>query len=163
MPRENIHTVFDRMAAKGLFRANPANIDSVDPLTGQPAYQGPVKFPKMVYHPGGKTRTVVQAELVNTPFGPTRNNEQKELINKVVSNEIELKAALADGWHEHPSDAVAAGFTKEDIEAGAVPPPKGAATRITSLEAELAAMKKELEALRAPGTNIQDDTKKDEE
>lgn len=148
MPRENIHTVFDRMTAKGLFRANPANADSVDQF-GQPAYQGPVPFPKMVYHPQGKTRVTHPAEMIQTPFGPQLNNEQKALINKIVNNQEELDAALAAGWHEHPSDAVAAGFTKEELEAGAVPPPKGAANRISDLEAKMKAQEAELEMLRA--------------
>jgi hypothetical protein len=163
MPRENIHTVFDRMAAKGIFRANPANIDSVDPMTGQPGYQGPVPFPKMLYHPTGKTRIVVNAEAVNTPFGPTMNNEQRTLITKTVDNELALAAAIAEGWHEHPSDSVAAGFTKEQIEAGAVPPPKGAANRINSLESEVERLTKELAKLKASPATIQDDSAKNED
>lgn len=164
MPRENIHTVFDRMAAKGVFRANPANQDSVD-ANGQSAYQGPVQFPKMVYHPKGASRITVQAEMVATPFGPTMNNQQKEIINKLVNSKVELDEALKAGWHQHPSDAIAAGLTEEDIAAGVRPPPKGAASRITSLEAErdkLAAELAEMKAAQAKN-QITDDSDKEED
>lgn len=163
MASQNIHTVFDRMTAKGLFRQNPANIDSVDPLTGQSAYKGPVQFPKMLYHPKGKTRIIVQAEAVATPFGPTMNNQQSEIINKIVNSEAELANSLADGWHEHPSDAIAAGFTKEDLEAGLKAPPKGAASRVASLEDEVAKLQKELDELKAGAAPLQDDSKKEDE
>lgn len=161
MSRENIHTVFDRMAAKGIFRQNPANADSIDPATGQPGYAGPVPFPKMLYHPNGKTRITTQAEVIATPFGPKAINEQRALITMTVNNEAELAKALKDGWHEHPSDSVAAGFTEEEIAAGAIAPPKSAASRISTLEAELEKMRKELAAARA-GV-IQDDSKSEEE
>ena len=161
MSREHIHTVFDRMAAKGIFRANPANQDSVDPLTGQPGYSGPVVFPKMLYHPTGKTKIIRNAEMVQTPFGPQYLNEQKELLSKVVSNEAELAKALSDGWHEHPSDSVAAGFTDEEIAAGAVAPPKSSATRISSLEEQVKRLTAELAASKAG--SVQDDTPKDED
>ena len=160
MASPNIHTVYDRMTAKGVFRTNPANIDSVDPLTGQSAYKGPVPFPKMLYHPMGKMRVTVQAEAVATPFGPTMNNQQKELVNKVVNSRAELETALAEGWHEHPADAIKAGLTPEDIEAGIVPPPKGAVGRVQQLEDEVARMQEELEALKAG--KLQDDSKKED-
>lgn len=162
MASQNIHTVYDRMTAKGLFRANPANIDSVDPLTGQSAYKGPVPFPKMLYHPTGKRKIVVQAEAVATPFGPTMNNQQSEIINKIVNSEAELKTALADGWHLHPSDAIATGLTKEEKEAGIMAPPKGAVGRVSQLEDEVEKLQKELAALKAAPT-LQDDSKPDED
>lgn len=154
MSRENVHTVYDRMAAKGIFRQNPANRDAIDPLTGQANYQ-PADFPKMLYHPKGKRRITNPAEMVNTPFGPQRNNEQTELINKIVKNEAELDAALKEGWHLHPSDAVAAGFSPADIEAGLQAPPKSAASRMTELEKEIARLHRELAA--AQSGPVQDD------
>lgn len=144
----NIHTVYDRLEAKGFFSANPANKNSVT-ADGQAAYEGPVPFPRMLYHPQGKERIVVQAELVQTPFGPQRNNEQRQLINKIVNSQAEMDKALAEGWHEHPSDAIAASLTDEQKAAGILPPPKGAAAQISRQEKLIEDLQKELAALKA--------------
>lgn len=161
MGNQNIHTVYDRMAARGDFRKNPANQDAVDPITGQSGYSGPVPFPKMLYHPKGLKRVTMAAEMVATPFGPQMLNEQKELISKVVNNEQELQGLLAIGWHEHPSDAIAAGFTPEEILAGAVAPPKSSATRISSLEEQVKRLTAELAASKTG--SVQDDSVKEED
>lgn len=153
MARENIHTVYDRMAAKGFFAQNAANRDSRDKFTGESLYKGPLQFPKMLYHPQGKMRVVVPAVAEATPFGPELRNEQKELISRVVNNEEELAGLLAEGWHKHPADAIAAG--------GGVAPAKSSVQRVSVLEEQVARLQAELAAAKAG--KIQDDSEEDDE
>lgn len=158
--RENIHTVYDRMAAKGYFRNNPANIDSRDPNSGESIYKGPIAYPKMLYHPEGKKRVMSPEVTVPGPAGSQVVPATYEIVNKIVKNKAEFDEAKALGWHEHPSDAFWASLTEEEqliVER----PAKSAQTRISTLEQQLEDMRKELEAARA-GT-IQDDSKNDEE
>ena len=130
-------TVFDMMEAKGIFSANPANVTARDPVTGVSLYKGPVPFPKMFYHPKGEKRAIVGS------FAGA-----KELVSRIANNAAEAEQLLRAGWHEHPADAIAAGLTEEDIANGAVVPPKGAASRIDSLEKEKEKLLRELEELR---------------
>ncbi len=142
-------TIYDMMEAKGLFASNPANAMAREPHTGQSLYKGPVAYPKMFYHPEGKTKITIRAEVVNTPYGPTSNSEQRELISRIANNKAEADGLKKLGWHEHPADAIAAGFTPEQLAAGATAPAKGAENRISTLEAEKSEMEKELAELRA--------------
>lgn len=104
--RNKRFTIYDMMEERGVFEANPANADSRG-QDGLPLYKGPVEFPRMVYHPTGEQRISVPAEIIMTPMGPRKVGEQKQLIDKVVSNQIELDEALANGWHKTPAAAVA--------------------------------------------------------
>lgn len=161
MSRENIHTVYDRMNAKGFFATNPANREARDKLTGESLYSGPIPFPKMLYHPNGKTKITVPAVAENTPFGPEYRGEQREIISKIVNNSEELKTALADGWHEHPADSFNAGLTEEQKAAGVKAPAKSSAQRVSSLEEQVARLTAELAA--AKSGRIQDDSAEEEE
>src|SRR5438874_1893302 len=105
--RNNFHTQFHVMEARGIFRSNPANPDSQNDQ-GDLLYAGPVEYPKMLYHPLGEMRTVVPAEIVVTPMGPKEVGEQRELIYRIVVDADEEEEARSAGWHEHPSDAIAA-------------------------------------------------------
>jgi len=149
MARENIHTVYDRMNAKGMFAVNPANRDSRDKFTGESLYKGPVKFPKMLYHPEGKTKVVIPARVENGPYGPERRNEQSEIISVIVNSEAELADRLAKGWHEHPADAIAA--------SGKEAPAKSSSQRISSMEAEIEKLRRELAAAKASRVQSDDD------
>lgn len=146
MRREHIHTVYDRLDAKGYFAQNPANTDSRDKLTGESLYKGPVAFPKMMYHPEAKRRVLTAAS--------PGQREITEIINKVVNNEAEYKELREKGWHDHPADALTA--------AGQEAPAKGSVDRVAQLERELAAKNKELEGLRA-GALQNDSADEDEE
>lgn len=126
-------TIYDMMEAKGLFEANPANQSSQH-------YKGPIRFPKMLYHPKGEEIITVQAEVISTPLGPKEVGEQREIVHMVVNTPNELKAALDDGWHEHPADAIEASGKKA--------PPKGAGAVVSAQEKEIARLNEELEELR---------------
>jgi hypothetical protein len=136
-------TVFDVMEAKGVFKKNPANIGSQD-ANGAALYSGPVQYPRMMYHPDGKERVIQAGEIVVTPMGPQRIMEQREIIHQIVNNYAEEQAAVAAGWHTHPSNAIRA--------SGKEAPPTGADQVIADLQRkikELEAQQKSLEASQA--------------
>lgn len=132
--RASRYTVFDVLDAKGFFELNSANSSS-------PQYTGPVQYPKMFYHPLGKTRVIQKAEILQTPFGPQKVGEQWELIARTVSDADEEKRARAAGWHDHPAKAIAAG--------GSNAPPMASHSRIAALERQLADVTAQLNAARA--------------
>lgn len=134
------YTVYDMMEMSGAFESNPANADSRDPVSGEGLYKGPVQYPKMFYHPQGEERITKAAEVQVTPMGPKLVNEQKEIIWQLARNERDAKALLAEGWHEHPADAIAA---REGTEGA---PPKSAAQTIEQLQAQMADLKRQLAA-----------------
>lgn len=141
---DNIFTIYDLMEKAGMFRSNPANIDSIDKATRVSLYKGPVQFPKMLYHPKGETRITVPAEIISTPFGAKMVGEQKELISKIVESAEEEAVLKHLGWHDHPAKAIHAG--------GGEAPSISSSEQIASLESEMAALKKQLqEALENRG------------
>lgn len=101
-------TVFDVMQAKGVFKKNPANIDS-QTEQGVPLYQGPVQYPKMLFHPTGEERIIQQGEVIVTPMGPQRVMQQREIIWQVVNSPDEERKLIEAGWHTHPANAMRAG------------------------------------------------------
>lgn len=100
-------TVFDVMEAKGVFKRNPANINAQNEQ-GQPLYNGPVQYPKMLFHPKGEERIISQGELVVTPLGPQRIMQQREIIYQVVNSKAEEDELVNQGWHTHPANAIRA-------------------------------------------------------
>jgi hypothetical protein len=127
--RHSRFTIFDVMEAQGTFDLNSANSSS-------PRYSGPVEYPKMFYHPTGKTRVIQRAEILNTPFGPQKVGEQFELISRLAKDEGEEDRLRTAGWHDHPAKAIAAG--------GGDAPPMTAHGRIADLERQLAALQAQL-------------------
>lgn len=125
----NRFTIYDRMEHDGVFEKNPANSQAKD-QDGHSLYQGPVEYPKMFYHPEGKTKVTVPAEVVSTPEGPARRGEQREILWRLATGPGDEKALREAGWHDHPAKAMAA--------AGLEAPPMGAGERIRELEAQLA-------------------------
>lgn len=121
-------TIYDMMEAKGMFESNPANRDAKN-NDGASAYTGPVAYPKMLYHPDGKTFVVNPGEAVATPFGPQLYGERRQIINKIVNSASEEKALLAEGWHTHPANAMKA--------AGLEPPETSSAERIDHLQEQI--------------------------
>ena len=76
----------------------------IDPNTGKSI----ADYPKMFYHPKGETEVVSQGEVQVTPSGPQLRNAQRRLINKIANNKAEEDELRKEGWHDHPSKAVAA-------------------------------------------------------
>lgn len=140
-------TIYDAMEAAGEFAKNPANREAMNE-DGSSAYVKQ-EFPKMLYHPKGEERILFagKKELVNGEM--VKVGEVRELIHKLVHNEQELEAALAEGWHRRPGDANSA-------RTGEAPPPASAAERIEELEKLLAKEKEKgaLTAAEAAGAKI---------
>ena len=109
----NRFTVFDMMEAKGVFSANPANSDSVDPTEGTSLYVGPVAYPKMMYHPEGLERVIVPAQAVVNPVtgeavldragNPISRGEQREIVWELAHSKADEKRLAGEGWHDHPA------------------------------------------------------------
>lgn len=127
-------TVFDVMEAKGVFRKNPANVGA-QTEQGQPLYNGPVQYPKMLFHPKGEERIISQGELVVTPLGPQRIMQQREIIYKVVNSASEEMELVAQGWHTHPANAIRA--------SGKEAPATGADMVIAELQRKIAALQEQ--------------------
>lgn len=154
MPQARGHrfTIYDKMEADGAFSENPAN-SYARGVNGENLYSGPQPFPQMLYHPKGEMYVTVPGEIMSTPLGAHRVGEQRALVNKTVSNEAELKKALAEGWHDHPSKAHRARIQAQmdsgelDEEQGKVLldslPLANPISKMKEMEAELAALKAE--------------------
>lgn len=138
MPRNNRFTIYDVMDQNGVFERNPANAGSRS-NDGTALYNGPVQYPKMLFHPQGAEQILVPAEIIVTPLGPKAVGEQRELIYKIANNAQEEADLRAEGWHTHPSGALRA--------AGKDAPPTGADQRIAELERQLEGLQKERAAL----------------
>src|SRR5271165_2895555 len=106
--RQHQFTIYDAMEARGDFDKNPANAGAYDRTSGDMLYQGPVQYPKMLYHPDGETRITKPAEEIVTPFGPKRVGEQREIIWRIVKDPAEEAEWKAKGWHSQPRGAVVA-------------------------------------------------------
>jgi hypothetical protein len=136
-------TIYDAMEDRGIFNDNPANPSSVD-SAGLPMYKGPVPYPKMLYHPTGETRITVPGEIIVTPIGPKEVGVQREIIWELVDGPEREQELLADGWHSHPAEAIAA--------SGAIAPSMGASGVVKEKDkkiAELEAKLKMFESLEA--------------
>jgi hypothetical protein len=132
--RAHRFTVFDVMEAQGVFDANPAN-------TSSPDYKGPVQYPKMFYHPEGKTRVTQRAEILSTPIGPQKVGEMTELINRIAHDPDEEAALRNAGWWDHPALAIKA--------AGGQAPPMVSRDRAKELEDQIEMLTKQLQHTRA--------------
>lgn len=140
--RQHRFTVYDVMEAQGVFDENPANATS-------PEYRGPLEYPKILYHPQGKTRVTQRAEIISTPLGAERVGEIRQLINRIANSAAEEQELRAKGWHLHPSQSIAAG--------GGEAPPVVSATREIDLEAQIAVLQQQLDmARRAPKPEVID-------
>ena len=163
MARGKRFSIFDAMEDAGMFRANPANADSVT-KEGVMLYTGPVSFPMMVYHPFGEERIIVPGTAENTPFGPKMVGEQREIIWKLVANQAEYREATESGWHDHPAKGIAAGNARLSPDQAhmrrAVPPISSATTiddltrRLRETEEALALAKSSMELGAVEKTNV---------
>lgn len=143
-------TIYDMLEARGEFRKNPANPGSVDD-SGNPLYKGPLKYPKMLYHPKGEEEITSKGDVMTSPLGAQLVNVRKKLISKVVNTPEEEKVLRDAGWHDHPAKAIAAsGREAPPISPSAVISQKD--EEIKRLQEALAAMKadqKEVEKLKS--------------
>lgn len=131
-------TVFDVMQSKGVFKKNPANIDS-QTEQGVPLYAGPVQYPKMLFHPKGEERIIQQGEVIVTPLGPQRVMQQREIIYQIVNSAEEEKNLISQGWHTHPAKAIQA--------SGKEAPATGADMVIVELQRKIAELQEQQAAL----------------
>lgn len=135
--RRQIFTVFDKLEQDGYFESNPANPDSRGPQ-GQILYKGPVKFPRMVYHPQGLEKIIVAAIPQMTALGPKMMGEQRELISKVCETETEYTEAKAAGWLDTPAESIAKRpaqpVPQTDVLTSSVPQTEGLATLMSKFE-----------------------------
>ena len=141
MPRNDQRfTVYDVMERRGMFASNPANPGAHDE-SGASTYAGPVEFPKMFYHPEGLERVTKPAEVIATPLGPKEVGEQKVIITAVANNAEEEARLRDEGWHDHPSKALAA--------AGKPVPAIGSDQRIQELERQAQMLREQLELAKS--------------
>src|SRR5690348_16414877 len=148
MRARNRFTIYDMMEAKGAFSSNPANADSVDPVEGTSLYTGPVKYPRMFYHPEGLERVTNPGEVTRDPItgAGVVLGRQTEIIWELARDEADEKRLRADGWHDHPAKAIAA--------AGGEAPPISSQQRIDDLEAQLHRTQEELAKAKGPGAPV---------
>jgi len=137
--QKKFYTIYDMMEERGVFEANKANYYAKDGQ-GLPAYEGPVQYPKMLYHPEGETRVLIAGTLEDTKRGVMELGEQREIISVTVNSAEEEKEWLAKGWHTHPARAIAA--------SGGVAPPMSSTQRLDELEADRARLEAELAEFR---------------
>ena len=146
--RQHQFTVYDAMEARGDFDKNPANAGAYDRTSGDILYQGPVQYPKMLYHPDGETRITKPAEEIVTPFGPKRVGEQREIIWRIVNSPAEEAEWKSKGWHNHPRGAI--------VASGGEAPPPSLEEQLEALKAELAALKENAPEEDAPTPTLTD-------
>lgn len=137
-------SVYDLMDAKGVFKSNPANAGATT-QHGVPIYRGPVKYPRMMYHPTGEEQVVVPEKRDTNAFGHvTITPAVKEVKYILIYSAEEERQVVEAGWHFHPAAAIeAANDPKRPV------PPRSSVARVVDLEDELARKTQELEEARA--------------
>lgn len=142
-PNDNRFTIYDVLEKRGAFRHNPANAGATDKITKEVIYKGPVEYPKMFYHPEGKTTEYLLGDRYeNTPFGPIKTNTHQRLISAIANDKAEEDKLVAAGWHDRPWKAMkAGGMDMSRVEAAQVAAPMTQDAKdayIKQLEATLA-------------------------
>jgi hypothetical protein len=126
------------MDQSGVFERNRANPGAKDE-TGVLLYAGPVEYPKMMYHPEGKSRVLVPEAEYSTPFGPKKVAAQTEVIWELANSPEEEERLRKEGWHDTPAKAIVAG--------GGVAPPMGPVEQVRDLKTENEQLKRQLLAM----------------
>lgn len=142
-----MHTIYDAMEQKGVFRSNPANVDAIGD-DGIPMYKK-ANFPRMYYHPKGEQEVYEKSVMQITPWGPQPSPERKRLITRVAKDEAEGADLEAEGWWRHPAQADAVREGKpvpETPEEASARVQRGKDDRIAELEKLLAERDAELAA-----------------
>lgn len=145
----NRFSIYDALDKKGYFDSNPANSFARDKVTGASLFQGPVEYPKMMYHPEGEEKIIAPGEVVTNALGAMRVGEQREMLYQIVEGPAEEKVLRAEGWHDHPARAIRARVEKQIASNPEISekdkakllksiPQISSDTRIRELEAEIA-------------------------
>ena len=143
-------TIYDGMAARGVFASNPANVGAVNEQ-GEQIYRGPVEYPKMFYHPTGEEEVIRHGTWEDTKLGPKYLGEQTAIISRMAKSEEEEKILVGEGWHDHPAKAIIAGNKIRSAEGKPLRPvpPMGSDVRAKELASEVSGLQAELERLKA--------------
>lgn len=148
-------TPYHRMDEAGWFSGNPANVGSQDEA-GNNAYKGPIPYPKMLYHPEGLFRETNPGQKVRDVDGSVMViGRQEELVNRIVATAKDHRVALAEGWHETPAQALAAGVALGKYQRDV--PISTSVERIHSLETQIEMLKEELARAGAVQAQIETD------
>jgi hypothetical protein len=150
-------SIYDVMEEKGVFEANPANINSRDNENGS-LYKGPVEYPKMLYHPLAEMEVVVPGQWEQTPLGPKYLNEQQGIKFKIAKDKEEERQLRAEGWTDHPSKSIEqANKVRADKGQELLPVPSmGAEVTAKKLELERDAIQAKLDELLADNASLRE-------
>lgn len=111
-----VYSIYHSMEDRGLFETNKANAQAVN-NDGLSIYEGPVQYPKMLYHPKGEMRCVTQGILVtdrdNRPVfdetgKPKYAGAVYEVKNIVVDSAEQEEEMVKQGWHYTEAQALRA-------------------------------------------------------
>jgi hypothetical protein len=149
MPRRgrmgSVYSVYHAMEDKGFFDVNKANASAVN-NDGVSIYDGPVQYPKMLYHPKGELACITQGIMVtdrdNRPVydeagKPKFAGAVWGVKYMIVDSEAQEAELVGQGWHFTEAQALRA-----NPETAHKAPPKSQAElqkeRIAELEKKLA-------------------------
>lgn len=148
MPRnrtQKVYSVYHHMEEKGVFETNTANAGAVN-TDGLSIYQGPVEYPKMLYHPTGEMERIYAGIQVMDREGNPVKDENGQLkyagsqhaIKTVIVHSADEEAEwIGRGWHT--SEAAARRTNPVLAKTAPGPTPmEEAKSRIKELEAKLA-------------------------
>lgn len=146
-----VYSIYHSMEDRGLFETNKANAQAVN-NDGLSIYEGPVQYPKMLYHPKGEMRCVTQGIMVtdrdNRPVfdetgKPKYAGAVYEVKNIVVDSAEQEEEMVNQGWHYTEAQALRA-----NPETFHKAPPK---TKAEEQEEKIKELEKQLEAAVAAG------------
>jgi hypothetical protein len=149
MPRRgrmsSVYSVYHALEDKGLFETNKANAQAVN-NDGLSIYDGPVEYPKMLYHPKGEMYCITQGIMVtdrdNRPVYDEAGKPKYAgaiwgVKNITVDTETQEAELVSEGWHFTEAQALRA-----NPDTSHKAPPKSQAElqkeRIAELEKKLA-------------------------
>lgn len=110
MPRNRlskVYSIYHAMEDRGVFETNKANAQAVN-NDGLSIYEGPVQYPKMLYHPKGEMVCITQGIMItdrdNRPvydeLGRPRHAGAVWGMRHVIVENEEQEAEYAEkGWH----------------------------------------------------------------
>ena len=140
-----VYSIYHSMEDRGLFETNKANVQAIN-NDGLSIYEGPVQYPKMLYHPKGELHCINQGILVTDRdsrpvFDETGKPKYAGAVwgvkNIIVESEAQEAEIVAQGWHFTEAQALRA-----NPETHLKAPPKTHAElqqeRIAELEKKLA-------------------------
>jgi hypothetical protein len=150
-----VYSIYHSMEDRGLFETNKANAQAVS-NDGLSIYEGPVQYPRMLYHPKGELHCISQGILVtdrdSRPVFDERGQPKYAgavwgVKNIIVESEEQEAEMVKEGWHYTEAQALRA-----NPETHLKAPPKTNAElqqeRIAELEKKLA----EAEAKNKPSS-----------